>query len=93
VPARLARERGRLERSSVLDALAVRRVAAARSAFGEAAAALAVLGPQATLDRGYAIVRRAVDGAIIREPTDAPAGTRLRLRIANGELAATADEP
>jgi exodeoxyribonuclease VII large subunit len=49
---------------------------------------LAVLGPQATLDRGYAIVRRSDDGAIVREPLEAPAGTSLRLRIARGEIAA-----
>ena len=48
--------------------------------------------PQATLDRGYAIVRRADDGAIVRDPAEAPAGTRLALRVARGELPATADE-
>ena len=57
-----------------------------------AAAALAVLGPQATLDRGYAIVRRADDGRIVRDPADAPPGTRLAFRVARGELPATADE-
>ena len=36
--------RGRLERSGVLDSLAVRRTAAARASLGSAAAALAVLG-------------------------------------------------
>jgi exodeoxyribonuclease VII large subunit len=60
--------------------------------LGSAAAALAVLGPQATLDRGYAIVRRAGDGRIVRDPADAVPGTRLALRIANGELPATADD-
>ena len=35
---------------------------------GRPGAALAVLGPQATLDRGYAIVRRADDGRIVRDP-------------------------
>ena len=43
----------------------VRRVARART---RSAAALAVLGPQATLDRGYAIVRRRPDGSIVRGP-------------------------
>jgi exodeoxyribonuclease VII large subunit len=57
-----------------------------------AAAALAVLGPQATLDRGYAIVRRSRDDGIVRDPADAPAGTQLRLRVARGELPATAGE-
>jgi exodeoxyribonuclease VII large subunit len=92
LPGRVARDRARLGRSDVLDSLAVRRVAIARSSLGSAAAALAVLGPQATLDRGYAIVRRTDDGRIVRDPADAAPGTRLALRIAKGELPATADE-
>jgi exodeoxyribonuclease VII large subunit len=50
-----------------------------------------VLGPQATLERGYAIVRRAEDGLVVRDPADAPAGSKLALRVARGELPATAD--
>ena len=56
-----------------------------------ASAALGALGPEATLARGYAIVRRATDGAIVRDPAESPAGTRLRLRVARGELAARAE--
>jgi len=93
LPGRLARDRVRLERSDVLDPLAVRRVAIAKAGLGSAAAALAVLGPQATLDRGYAIVRRADDGLIVRDPADARPGTRLALRVARGDLPATVDEP
>jgi exodeoxyribonuclease VII large subunit len=92
LPGRVARDRARLGRSDVLDSLATRRVTIARSSLGSATAALAVLGPQATLDRGYAIVRRADDGRIVRDPADAVPGTRLALRIAKGELPATADE-
>jgi exodeoxyribonuclease VII large subunit len=92
LPGRLARDRGRLEHSDVLVPLAVRRVATARASLGTAAAALSVLAPQATLERGYAIVRHADDGSIVRDPTEAPAGTRLALRVARGELPATADE-
>jgi len=92
LPARLARERGRLERADALDPSAIRRVAAARASLGTAAAALAVLGPQATLDRGYSIVRRADDARIVRDPVDAPPGTRLALRVARGDLPATADD-
>ncbi len=92
LPGRLARDRARLERSAVLGPLASRRVAAARASLGTAGAALAVLGPQATLDRGYAIVRRTDGGAIVRDPGEAPAGTRLTLRVARGELPATADD-
>ncbi len=65
------------------------RLAAARATLAASASALAVLGPQATLERGYAIVRRAADGAILRQPGDAPAGTPLAIRVAGGELTAT----
>ena len=41
-------------------------------------------------ERGYAIVRRASDGSIVRDPADAPPGTRLALRVARGELPASA---
>jgi exodeoxyribonuclease VII large subunit len=92
VPGRLARERVRLSSMPDLAALAAGRVSRERAAVATAGAALAVLGPQATLDRGYAIVRRAADDAIVRSPVDAPPGTRLRLRVADGELPATADD-
>jgi exodeoxyribonuclease VII large subunit len=68
------------------------RLAIARTALGRSSAALAALGPQATLDRGYAIVRRAADGAVIRHPADAPAGGLLAIRVAHGELAARVEE-
>lgn len=93
LPARLARERTRLDRSEALTAHAIRRLAGASASLGATGAALAVLGPQATLDRGYAIVRTADDGRIVRDPIDAPAGTRLALRVAHGELPATVDGP
>jgi exodeoxyribonuclease VII large subunit len=90
--ARLARDRDRLERAAGrLPALIATRVAGDRGTLDAAAAALAVLGPQATLDRGYAIVRRRDDETIVRDPASAPSGTPLRLRLAGGELAATSD--
>jgi exodeoxyribonuclease VII large subunit len=67
-------------------------LAGARATLAASSAALAVLGPQATLDRGYAIVRRAADGAIVRRAGDAPAGTRLAIRVAEGDLAAESRE-
>ncbi|HEV8402659.1 MAG TPA: exodeoxyribonuclease VII large subunit [Candidatus Limnocylindrales bacterium] len=92
LPARLARERVRLARADALDPVLVRRLAGGRASLGSAAAALAVLGPQATLDRGYAIVRRVDDTRIVRDPADAPPGTRLALRVARGDVPATADD-
>jgi exodeoxyribonuclease VII large subunit len=89
---RLASDRLRLERAAdALQRLATARLSAARAGLDAAAGALVVLGPQATLDRGYAIVRRTADGGIVREPAEAPPGTRLALRVARGEIAATAD--
>ncbi len=59
--------------------------------LGRAGAALAALGPQATLERGYAIVRRRPDARILRDPAEAPAGTGLAIRLAHGDLAATVE--
>jgi exodeoxyribonuclease VII large subunit len=93
VDTRLAQERLRLTAASAdLPRLAGARVAAARSALDASGAALSVLGPNATLERGYAIVRRTADGAIVRDPADAPRGSTLRIRVARGDIAATVDE-
>jgi exodeoxyribonuclease VII large subunit len=92
VEARLAHERLRLaSAAAALPRHTAARVAAARSAVDASAAALAVLGPGATLERGYAIVRRAPDGVIVRDPAEAPAGASLRIRVARGDIAATVD--
>jgi exodeoxyribonuclease VII large subunit len=94
VEARLARERLRLTAAAAdLPRLTATRLAGARSTLDASAAALAVLGPNATLERGYAIVRRAPDGAIVRDPGEAGPGTPLRIRVARGELDATVDGP
>lgn len=50
--------------------------------------ALAAVGPQATLNRGYAVLRHASDGRVIRDPRQAPAGTRLEALLARGRLLA-----
>jgi exodeoxyribonuclease VII large subunit len=91
---RLAADGRRLE---VLRARAPRvveaRLAVGSSGLASASASLAALGPQATLERGYAIVRRAGDGAILRDPAAAPAGTPLVVALAAGTLAATSQGP
>lgn len=93
-------QRGRLER----DAATVGNVAArlpgliaavtgsGKGRLDAAASALAVLGPQATLERGYAIVRRLPDGLIVRDLASIPAGTSVMLRVAHGEAPATIDD-
>jgi exodeoxyribonuclease VII large subunit len=54
---------------------------------GELRGHLRGLSPQATLDRGYAIVQRDHDGVLTR-PDQAPAGTPLRITLAEGRLGA-----
>ena len=50
------------------------------------------LSPAATLERGYAVVQR-LDGAVVRRPDEVDAGDRIRVRLADGELAATVEPP
>jgi exodeoxyribonuclease VII large subunit len=79
--------------SATADALPrplLARLAAARATLDATSSALAVLRPQATLERGYAIVRRAADGRILRAPDEAPGGTALSVTLAGGDLPATA---
>ena len=47
------------------------------------------LSPQATLDRGYAVVQK-IDGSIVRSPSALAKGEELRLRLAEGVAVATA---
>ncbi|HEU4676818.1 MAG TPA: exodeoxyribonuclease VII large subunit [Motilibacteraceae bacterium] len=46
------------------------------------------LSPLATLERGYAVVQRADDAAVVRDPGQVAAGDRVRLRLAGGEVGA-----
>jgi exodeoxyribonuclease VII large subunit len=50
------------------------------------------LSPQATLDRGYAVVQRG-SGDVVRDPAQVTEGEVLRVRVAHGELQVTAGQP
>jgi exodeoxyribonuclease VII large subunit len=92
LPGRLAADRARLDRLAVRGPRALEdRLQRASAGLATTTASLAALGPGATLERGYAIVRRGRDDAILRDPADAPAGTTLRVMLAGGTLAATSD--
>jgi exodeoxyribonuclease VII large subunit len=54
-------------------------------------AQLSVLGPAATLARGYAVVQS--QGAVLRSIADAPAGADLRIRVADGAVLAVSAGP
>ncbi|BDB44570.1 MULTISPECIES: exodeoxyribonuclease VII large subunit [Mycobacterium] len=58
---------------------------------GHLGARLSTLGPAATLARGYAVVQVAATGAVLRSVDDAPAGTGLRVRVADGAVAALSE--
>ncbi|MEU8327205.1 exodeoxyribonuclease VII large subunit [Micromonospora sp. NPDC048839] len=66
------------------------RLVAADDDLRHTLARLRALSPAATLDRGYAIVQRA-DGHVVRAATEVGKGDPLRVRLADGELAATVD--
>ncbi|SBV28015.1 Exodeoxyribonuclease VII large subunit [Micromonospora krabiensis] len=66
------------------------RLAGARDELRHTLARLRALSPAATLDRGYAIVQRA-DGHVVRAAGEVGKGDPLRVRLAEGELAATVD--
>ncbi len=92
VEVRLEAGRGGVGRSAQrLRPAVATRLATAHATVDAAAASLGALGPAATLERGYAIVRRSADGRIVRDPAEAPAGEGLSIRVARGELAATVD--
>jgi len=75
-----------------------RLVAAETERVGHLAARLATLGPAATLARGYAVVQTvpaagttAKPISVLRSVNDAPPGTRLRVRVADGAVAAVSE--
>ncbi len=62
--------------------------------IGHLAARLTTLGPAATLARGYAVVQAVPeDGAphVLHSVADAPAGARLRIRVADGAVTAISE--
>ncbi len=71
-----------------------RLIAAETDRVGHLAARLATLGPAATLARGYAVVQAFPDSGpatVLRSVVDAPAGTRLRVRVSDGAVTAVSE--
>ncbi|MFY9920233.1 MAG: exodeoxyribonuclease VII large subunit, partial [Mycobacterium sp.] len=71
-----------------------RLVAAESERVGHLAARLTTLGPAATLARGYAVVQAVTatgEPAVVHAVADAPAGTRLRVRVSDGALSAVSE--
>ncbi|MBY0334581.1 MAG: exodeoxyribonuclease VII large subunit, partial [Acetobacteraceae bacterium] len=62
-----------------------------RTRLGALHARLEAVSYQAVLARGFALVMREEDGALLGRAADVPAGARLTLAFADGQVAATAD--
>ena len=62
----------------------------ARSELGHTHARIRTLSPAATLDRGYAIVRRS-NGSVLRSIGQVEAGDHVGIRLTDGDLSATID--
>jgi exodeoxyribonuclease VII large subunit len=71
------------------DRVLENRLERARDDVERSTAHLRALSPAATLQRGYAIVQRADDNQVVREPDEVAVGDPLRVRLAGGEIAAT----
>ncbi|HEU5034175.1 MAG TPA: exodeoxyribonuclease VII large subunit [Mycobacteriales bacterium] len=60
-------------------------VGAAGTDIARLGARVTALSPQATLERGYAVLQRA-DGTAVRDPAEVAAGDRLTARVARGRI-------
>jgi len=80
---RLAHSRERLHRAPLLT------LERRRSRLDTVQARLAALAPQATLERGYAIVRRG--DRVVRSPADVMRGEQIDVLVAEGTFGATVE--
>ncbi len=86
--------RGRFRTAATGLSRAGRGVLSAPTARLESLAArLDGLSPLAVLGRGYALVQREADEAIVRRPGDVAPGDALRIRLAEGEIGAEVTRP
>jgi exodeoxyribonuclease VII large subunit len=84
---RLAADRRRMESADAIAVQAIRiGLARKRADLDRLTAKVEQLSPLRILDRGYAIVSN--QQGILKDPADAPQGSKLRVRLAKGELGA-----
>ena len=73
-----------------LDSAISHRLELNRARLSGASLRLDALSPLRTLGRGFAVVRREADGALVTSVTQAPAGQGLTIRVRDGAFAAVA---
>ena len=74
------------------DTVIGHRIELARAESAELAGRLRTLSPRSTLERGYAIAQ-GPDGRVLRAASEAAAGDRLRVTLADGALSTTVEGP
>jgi exodeoxyribonuclease VII large subunit len=74
-----------------LDRWPEQRLERERTRLDHARGRLRLLGPAATLERGYAIVQ-GEDGAVVRDGGSLAAGDRIAVRLSKGRIAARVEE-
>ena len=90
---RLKHAQERLERiQHALDSGIDRRLIERSRQLAALGRALAAVSPLGTLERGYAIVRRIPDQLVVHDAAQAPVGTRLRVRLSQGQLTCQVEE-
>ncbi len=90
---RMGRVRRRLESADATAAqLIYLRLARAHGRLNPLVAHLTQLSPLKILERGYAIVTNE-QGAIVKQPADAPAESKVDIRVARGQIAARVLKP
>jgi len=91
--ARVQNDRQRVdELSRRLDTRVVQLLALKRGALNGAGRHLAALNPEATLARGYAIVRDKANGQVIKSLKQVARKKQIRVRVRDGEFGATTNE-
>jgi exodeoxyribonuclease VII large subunit len=89
---RIDRARDRLKESEITAGRLMRQLLEQRCGRVRLAErSLRALGPQNTLERGYAIVTRDTDGAIVRRSTELSRGDPVSVQLAEGSIGATVD--
>jgi exodeoxyribonuclease VII large subunit len=65
-------------------------IALGREDIAQLSTSIRTLSPQATLDRGYAVVQKN-DGTVVRAASEITSGEHLRVRLAQGEATVSAE--
>ena len=90
---RLQTAKSRTQQASAnIDSAIRRRLTQAQSRATVLATRLQALNPLQILERGFAVVS-IPNGQVLRRPADAPPGTQLQIRLAEGAIEATAIAP